>query len=175
MRRFLIPLFAAGLGGLFALPAAAASPAPLIGMFSQHFVHAGGFAVPCPTDVFCGVGDLRGFGPAEIDNLYDNFQPVAGTSCLSFDKEDDISLIGTSSTLVLFGSGVFCPPGNSGTVPTNANNKDFGHPGFWTVNLTVDPVDSSGVFQGATGTVTETLATAGGAAIWHLRGTITTV
>jgi hypothetical protein len=47
----------------------------------------------------------RRFGAAEFDVIDGNFQPIPGTNCLSFTKEDDVTLLGTGSTLVLVGSG----------------------------------------------------------------------
>lgn len=170
----LIAALTAGTGGLVSAPALAASGQPISGMFTVHFPKAGEMlnVFPCPQGVFCGVGELRGFGAAEFDSYDGNFQPVAGTNCLSFSKEDDISLIGTTSTLVLVGSGQLCFPGSSGNGPPNGTNQDYGHPSFWTSNLTVSGAASSGVFAQATGAVTETFTVAGGVGIWQVTGTI---
>lgn len=174
MRRFAIATFVAGFAGLFAIPVAAASTQPVSGMFTVHFPKAGqGLNIyPCPANAFCGVGTLKGFGAAEFDVIDGNFQPIPGTNCLSFTKEDDVTLLGTGSTLVLVGSGTLCFPGNSGNVPPNGTNQDYGHPGFWTSDLTIDSANSSGVFQGAAGAVTENFTVAGGVGIWQLTGTI---
>src|SRR5205085_9966045 len=97
-----------------------------------------------------------------------------GTNCLSFDKEDDVSLIGTDSVLVLVGSGTLCFPGNSGNVPRNFTNRDYGHPSHWTSSLVVSGADSTGIFAGASGTATETFTVAGGVGVWHLAGVVST-
>jgi hypothetical protein len=175
MRRLLVAVLAAGIVGLGSMPAHASSTQQITGMFKVHFPKAGEQVnvYPCPQDVFCGVGSLQGLGAAEIDVFDSNFQPIPDTNCLSFDKEDDISLLGTGSTLVLVGSGMLCFPGNSGNVPSSPSNQDYGHPSFWISTLTVDGADSTGVFSGATGTVTENFTVAGGIGIWKLAGTIT--
>jgi len=159
-----------GVGGT----AASAATQPVDGRFAVHFPKAGqqNNVFPCPAGVFCGVGSLQGFGPAEIDVFDDNFQPIPSTNCLSFDKEDHVTLLGTGSTLVLVGSGTLCFPGGSGDVPPSPSNQDYGHPSFWTSNLTVDTAASTGVFGGSAGTVTETFTAAGGVGIWELAGTI---
>ena len=155
--------------------AASAATQPLSGRFTVHFPKAGqqNNVYPCPTDVFCGVGSLQGFGPAEIDVFDSNFQPIPSSNCLSFDKEDDIALLGTDSTLVLIGSGMLCFPGSSGNVPSNPSNQDYGRPSFWTSNLNVDGTRSVGIFSGATGTATETFTVAGGVGTWQVTGTLT--
>lgn len=170
----LIAGLTAGTGGLLSSPALAASGQPIGGTFKVYFPKAGQMlnVYPCPQGVFCGVGDLTGFGAAEFDSFDSNFQPIAGTSCLSFSKEDDISLLGTTSTLVLVGSGELCFPGSSGNGPPNPTNQDYGHPSFWTSDLTVSGAASSGVFADATGVVTETFTVAGGVGIWQVAGTI---
>lgn len=179
MTRLRLTFMAAGSALLLSFGGATASAStsfPLSGMFTAHFPQAGqGRNVyQCPPGVFCGVGTLKGLGPAEIDVFDGNFQPIDGTNCLSFDKEDDVSLIGTNSTLVLEGSGTLCFPGNSGNVPTNFSNRDYGHPSHWTSDLTVNTAESSGIFAGATGRVTETFTVAGGVGIWKLAGDIST-
>jgi hypothetical protein len=175
MRRLFVAVFAAGIVGLGSFPAHASSTQQISGMFTVHFPKAGEQmnVYPCPPDVFCGVGSLRGLGAAEIDVFDSNFQPIPATNCLSFDKEDDISLLGTGSTLVLVGSGMLCFPGASGNVPPSPSNQDYGHPSFWTSNLTVDGAVSTGVFSEATGTVTEDFTVAGGVGVWQVAGTIT--
>jgi hypothetical protein len=175
MRTVLIALLAAGGLGLGSVTASAASSQPVSGKFTVHFPKAGqqNNVYPCPADVFCGVGTLRGFGAAELDVFDSNFQPIEGTNCLSFDKEDDVRLLDSGDTLVVVGSGSICFPGNSGNVPGNSNNSDYGHPSHWVSQLTVDGASSSGVFRGATGTVTETFTAAGGAGVWGLTGSIT--
>jgi hypothetical protein len=174
MRRVFVIAFVAGAVGFGVLPAKAAPTQQITGSFTVHFPKGGQQTnvYPCPPDVLCGIGSLRGLGAAEIDVLDDNFQPIAGTNCFSFDKEDDVSLLGTGSMLVLVGSGTVCFPGDSGEVPSNPTNQDYGHPSFWTSDLSVVGSRSTGVFSGAKGTVTEDFTVAGGVGIWELTGSI---
>ena len=174
-KQLTVIVLAVGGLGFSVVPATAASTDNISGMFTVHFPKAGqqNNVYPCPTDVFCGVGSLQGFGQAEFDVFDSNFQPVPGTNCLSFDKMDDITLLGSTSTLALVGSGTLCFPGNSGNVPPSPSNQDYGHPGFWTTLLTVDGSASTGVFSGAAGNVTENFTVAGGVGIWRVTGTIT--
>ena len=166
-----LTVVAVGFGGTDA----SAATQLVAGQFTVHFPKAGqqNNVYPCPANVFCGVGNLGGLGAAEIDVFDSNFEPVPSTNCLSFDKEDDISLVGTGSTLVLVGSGRLCFPGNSGNVPPSPSNQDYGHPSLWTSSLSVDGADSTGIFAGATGTATETFTVAGGVGIWQVAGTVT--
>jgi hypothetical protein len=172
MRKLFVAILAAGGVGLSTIPAGATSTQPITGMFTVHFPKAGQQlnVYPCPPDVLCGVGSLQGLGAAEIDVFDGNFQPISDTNCFSFEKEDDISLLGTGSTLVLVGSGTVCFPGDSGNVPPSPNNQDYGHPSFWTSVLSVDGANSTGVFNGTTGAVTENFTVAGGVGIWQLAG-----
>ena len=177
MTRLRLAIIAAGSALMLAFgaaPASASTDINVSGMFTAHFPQAGQWknVNDCPPDVFCGLGTLKGFGPAEIDVFDDNFAPIDGTNCLSFDKEDVVTLIGTNSTLVLVGTGTLCYPGNSGNVPTNFSNRDYGHPSFWTSNLKAVGAESSGIFAGVTGTVTETFKSAGGVGVWKLAGRI---
>jgi len=173
-RRVLIIAFAAGIVGLGVLPAEAGAMQQIRGRFTAHFPKGGQQTnvYPCPPNVLCGVGSIRGLGAAEIDVFDGNFQPIAGTNCLSFDKEDDVSLLDTGSRLVLVGSGTVCFPGDSGDVPSNPSNRDYGHPSFWTSDLSVVGAQSTGVFSGAKGTVTEYFTVAGGVGLWQLVGSI---
>ena len=166
----LAAVIALGLG----VTTASAATQQIAGKFTVHFPKAGqqNNVYPCPPGVFCGVGSLRGFGAAEIDVFDSKFQPVPNSSCFSFDKEDDITLIGTSSTLVLVGSGTLCFPGGSGNAPGSPN--DYGRPSFWTSKLTVDGSASTGVFSGVGGTATETFTVAGGVGVWGLTGSLST-
>lgn len=172
----LLAAVSAALLAIGAAPVAASTGVAVNGMFSAHFPQAGqGNNVnSCQPDTFCGIGTLKGLGAAELDIYDGNFQPIDGTNCLSFDMESDVTLIGTTSTLVLVGSGTLCWPGNSGNVPTNFSTRDYGHPSKWTSNLTVDSTASTGLFAGATGAVTETFTVAGGVGIWKLTGLIST-
>jgi hypothetical protein len=171
-----IAVLAASIAGFVSVPADAASTQQISGMFTVHFPKAGQMqnVFACPPGVLCAVGNLKGFGRAEIDVFDNNFQPIAGTNCFSFSVENDISLIGTASTLVLVGSGEVCFPGNTINVPPNGSNQDYGHPSFWTSNLTVDSTTSTGVFAGVTGDAIVNIHVSGGIGIWQLSGTIAT-
>jgi len=158
---------------LLAAPAQAASPQPLVGDFRTFFPQAGqGNNIPsCPDDTFCAIGILNGFGPAELDIFDTNFEPVPDTNCLSFDKQDNV-VLADGSTLVLTGTGQLCFPGNSGNVPPNPNNRDYGHPSTWLSDLTIDGSASTGLFHHATGTATEAAKIAGGVGVFSLNGSL---
>lgn len=174
MRRALVLLVTIATLCLGSGSASAAGSQALNGKFSAFFPKAGQQlnVYQCPTGVFCGIGRLEGYGPTEIDVFDDNFQPVAGTNCLSFDKEDDLVVLATGSTLVLVGSGMLCFPGNSGNEPPAPANQDYGHPSFWVSNLTLNGSRSTGVFAGASGTAVEDFTVAGGVGIWQVSGAL---
>jgi hypothetical protein len=157
---------------LTAAPADAASSQPLAGIFQTHFPQGGqGNNIPsCPDNTFCATGTLHGFGPAVLDIFDTNFQPVPGTNCLSFDKQDNV-VLADGSTLVLTGSGELCFPGTSGNVPPTPNNRDYGHPSSWLSVLTVDGRASTGLFEGALGSVTE-VAQVAGVGVFSLNGSL---
>jgi hypothetical protein len=173
MRNRLVVSLVAAAAALVASPVLASTTVPISGAFTVHFPKSGQMrnVYPCPNG-FCAIGTLDGFGAARLDIFDSNFQPVDGTSCLSFDKEDDVVLIASGDTLVLVGSGMLCFPGNSGNVPPNSANQDYGHPTQWTSALTVDGGGSTGVFAGATGTATELATIAGGAGQFQLSGSL---
>jgi hypothetical protein len=176
LRLTLVVVACAVLSAFGAAPATASTSIPVDGMFTVHFPKAGQQhnVYPCPPDTFCGVGTLRGLGTAEIDVVDENFQPIDGTSCLSFDTEVVVRLLSDGSALTLSGSGRLCFPGASGDVPPNEVNQDYGHPTFWTAELTTEGASSTGLFAGASGTVAESFSVAGGVGTWRLAGDIET-
>jgi len=151
---------------------AAAAPGGLKGTFRVHFPkgHPASNA-PCPTDVFCGVGRLVGYGESTITILDETFTEIPGSPCLDTTRVEAIDLIGSSDELVLNEAGTFCPPGRSGD--SHAGPNSYGHPGRWRLEYTVDGGASSGVFLGATGSGRERFHSAGGAGIWRISGELT--
>ena len=97
---------------------------------------------PCPSNTFCGVGSLVGYGAATITIDHDSFDAIPGSDCLAVTKVEDIALLSGAGVLELSSVGTFCRPGGSG------------------------------VFAGLTGGGRETMVTAGGVGSWHLSGVL---
>jgi hypothetical protein len=148
---------------------ATAAPAGLKGTFRVHFPkgHPASNA-PCPTNVFCGVGKLVGYGRATITILDETFTEIPDSPCLDTTRVEAIDLIGSSDELVLDEAGTFCPPGRSGD--SHAGPNSYGHPGRWRLQYTVDGGASSGIFTDATGSGRERFHSAGAAGIWRVSG-----
>jgi len=151
--------------------ASAAAQSDLQGTFTVHFPqgHPASNA-PCPSDVFCGVGSLAGFGAATITITDETFDEIPGSDCLAVTRVEDVALLSGAGVLELSSVGTFCRPGGSGG--SQASDRSYGSPGTWTFTFVVDGADSSGVFEGASGGGTETMVTAGGVGSWHLSGTL---
>lgn len=145
---------------------AAAALAPLQGSFTVLFPkgHPASNA-PCPADVFCGTGNLTGYGAATITILDEQFSDD-GNGCLAVTRVEQVDPLSSVGSLLLFGTGTFCRPGGSGD--SSAGPNSYGSPGMWTLTLTVDSAESTGVFTGASGAGTESMVTAGGVGAWHL-------
>ena len=172
-KRFAIVIGVAA-AGVMALGAqtAAAAPGGLKGTFDVHFPkgHPASNA-PCPTDVFCGVGKLVGYGGATITILDETFTEIPDSPCLDTTRVEAIDLIGSADELVLDEAGTFCPPGRSGD--SHAGPNSYGHPGRWRLQYTVDGGASSGIFTDATGSGRNRFHSAGAAGIWSVSGELT--
>ena len=98
-KRFAIVIGVAA-AGVMALgsQSAAAAPGGLNGTFRVHFPkgHPASNA-PCPTDVFCGVGELVGYGKATITILDETFTEIPDSPCLDTTRVEAIDLIGSSA------------------------------------------------------------------------------
>ncbi len=121
-KRFAIVIGVAA-AGVMALGAqsAAAAPGGLNGTFRVHFPkgHPASNA-PCPTDVFCGVGELVGYGKATITILDETFTEIPDSPCLDTTRVEAIDLIGSSDELVLDEAGDLLPARWLGRLPLGA-------------------------------------------------------
>src|SRR3954451_1202153 len=150
---------------------AAAQPG-VQGAFTVHFPQGHDASnAPCPSDDFCGVGSLEGYGAATITIVHETFGGIPGSDCLAVTKVEDIALLSGAGVLELTSVGTFCRPGGSGG--SRASDRSYGSPGTWTFTFTVDGGASTGAFRGAVGTGQESMVTAGGVGVWHLSGTLT--
>jgi hypothetical protein len=149
-----------------------AAPGGLNGTFRVHFPkgHPASNA-PCPSDEFCGVGRVVGYGRATITILDETFSEIPGSPCLDTTTVEAIKLIGGSGELVLNEAGTFCPPGRSGD--SHAGPKSYGHPAGWRLHYTVDGGASSGIFGEASGSGRERFHSAGGVGVWRVSGGLT--
>ena len=151
--------------------ASASAATSLRGTFTVHFPkgHAATNA-PCPEQVFCGVGDLAGYGAATISILEEEFGEVEGSPCLAVARVQQIDLLDGEGSLVIGAMGTFCRPG--GSEDSRASPKTYGAPGRWQLTWTVDGSASTGVFAGSSGSGVEVMDTDGGVGVWHLGGTL---
>jgi hypothetical protein len=169
-------LLAAVMCALLAIAAsvapATAAPGGLKGTFRVHFPkgHPASNA-PCPSDEFCGVGSVVGYGEATITILDETFSEIPNSPCLDTTRVEAIDLIGRPDELVIDEAGTFCPPGRSGG--SHAGPNSYGHPGRWRLLYTVDGGSSSGVFADATGSGRDRFHSAGGVGVWRVSGGLT--
>jgi hypothetical protein len=154
-----------------AAPGATAQTTTFQASFKEGFGRA--TAHPClaaPGELLlCGTGTVVGFGEATSRTelvSFENFDPE--TSCADIELRRTITLE-DGSTLILLESGVICWPGNSTNAP--GAMKSFGNPFQFEGTFTI--VGGTGVFEGATGTGTSEIRTAGDAGHSTLSGTIT--
>jgi hypothetical protein len=166
-----IPVAFAAMVLALALGAPASAATAIQGTFVIHFGRGSGASnAPCPSDTFCGVGKLAGFGPA-IDTLdFTSFEEIEGTSCFAVTVTETITLLDGSGTLVLDEAGTFCSPGASGEAPLPPSNQNYGHPATMTTEFTVDTTASTGVFAGLSGSGTSSFVAAGDTAVWGPSG-----
>src|SRR5205823_2712338 len=124
---------------------------------------------PCPEEVFCGVGDLVGYGPATISIVEEEFGEVEGSPCIAVARVQQIDLLDGQGSLVIDATGTFCRPGES--EGSHASPTSYGSPGRWRLQFSVDGSASTGVFADASGSGVEVMDTDGGIGVWHLAGT----
>ena len=104
---------------------------------------------PCPEEVFCGVGDLVGYGPATISILEEEFGEIEGSPCLAVTRIQEVDLLNGQGSLVLDSNGTFCRPG--GSEGSHASPTSYGSSGRWKLAFTVNGSESTGVFADAAG------------------------
>jgi hypothetical protein len=168
-----IRLIAAALAiGLAAtLTGTAAAAGGLNATFTIHFPkgHPASNA-PCPSDAFCGVGSIAGYGAATITVDDESFQPIAGSDCFAVTRVEELSPLAGDGALVLDEEGTFCRPGGSGD--SNASPQSYGAPGVFDLTYNVDGSASSGTFAGASGSGRTVMTVAGGVGVWKIRGSL---
>jgi hypothetical protein len=125
---------------------------------------------PCPSDVFCGVGHVTGFGPATVSILDETFDEILDSPCLAITRVESVDLLDGSGSLVLESAGTFCRPGGSGE--SSAGSSSYGSPGRFELSYAVDGSASTGIFAGAAGSGAETMSVDGGIGVWRLAGAL---
>jgi hypothetical protein len=170
MRRLALVLCLLLVSLVVASPAMAATTQAFEARFNEGFGRA--TAHPCPTTElfsFCGTGTITGFGDAtsltEVVS-FENFDPE--TSCADVVLRRTITLADGSS-LVLMETGTVCFPGKSSLAPGSA--KSFGNP--FRIEATFTIVSGTGIFEGAQGSGTDVIMTAGDTGHSELSGLIT--
>ncbi|MEO7979745.1 MAG: hypothetical protein ABI807_02405 [Sporichthyaceae bacterium] len=124
---------------------------------------------PCDPGALCGSGSLTAFGPATVTIEDDAFAESDG--CLVVERIERVHLLDGTGDLVLEVSGPVCFPGRSGDA---ADQGSYGNPSRWTLRGRVDGGSSTGVFEGASGAVTDDFSFAGAVGRWRLAGTVST-
>lgn len=169
MRRLALVLCLLLVSLVVASPAMAATTQAFEARFNEGFGRA--TAHPCPTTElfsFCGTGTITGFGDAtsltEVVS-FENFDPE--TSCADVVLRRTITLADGSS-LVLMETGIVCFPGKSSLAPGSA--KSFGNP--FRIEATFTIVSGTGIFEGAQGSGTDVIMTAGDTGHSELSGLI---
>ena len=166
MRRVLVLMTVAATTLIaFAPPTLAQTTISFDALFHEEFAFE-----PCPTGdpaEPCGVGHIRGFGKATVRFEFISGEPV--DSCGHGIFVTTIALQDGSGTLVLEEDDTFCNPGSSADAPGNQLHS-FGNPfsieGTWVVT------SGTGVFEGATGSGTNSGRAGGDAIIDKYAGTI---
>jgi hypothetical protein len=165
-----VATLAAVLGG--GSVASAAQKSSLRGTFSVQFPkgHPASNA-PCPTDAFCGVGSLAGYGQATITILDETFDEIPDSDCFAVTRVEEVDLLNGNGSLVISSTGTFCRPGHAGD--SHASDSSYGGPGRFAFSFAVDGTESTGAFAGMTGGGVETMNVNGGIGVWHLAGSVT--
>jgi hypothetical protein len=144
-----------------ALVAAAPAGATTTENFHATF-HDVAFQNGCvPPIVFCGSGDIDGFGPATTVVRVTRNVPIPGTACADVAGVRQMILDNGSGTLVATFTGTRCPLGDGG----HASTVEF----TWTI----DGGASIGIFAGSAGGGNGINTTAGNVQVVSLTGTIT--
>jgi hypothetical protein len=151
---------------LLSAPAEAATTSAFKASFKETFGRA--HSKPC-EHFLCGTGTVAGYGAATSAFDLTDFVPIEDTNCADLSAVRTITLVSDGSTLELDEVGTVCFPGNSAFAP--GAQKSFGNPGMIETTFTVS--DGTGVFEGATGSGTDTDMPAGDAGHASLSGTLT--
>jgi hypothetical protein len=156
-----------------ALPgSAAASTTSFSGTLLLHGPPKATETFPCSGPGICGAGTLQGLGAVQITIDDEQITPIPNTDCFNDQRIETIDVLDGSGTIVLDSEGIICAPGGSLGAP--GRSVSFGNPFFFDLTFTVDGADSTGAYQGATGSGTERFQFAGATGAWMLAGTITT-
>ena len=151
---------------LLSAPAVATSTSAFDASFKETFGRAQ--SKPC-EHFLCGTGTVAGYGAATSVFDITDFAPIGETNCADLSAIRTITLVSDGSTLELDEVGTVCFPGSSSFAP--GAQKSFGNPGKIQTTFTV--TDGTGVFEGATGSGTDTDMPAGDAGHASLSGTLT--
>jgi hypothetical protein len=106
--------------------------------------------------LLCGSGSISGFGDATYSAVPVSLGPVAG-SCQPLTALVFVDLSNGQGSLTLLADGDLCWPGKSADAPGAL--QSFGNP--VRIDGTYEVTDGTGVFEGAGGTGSATLRTAG--------------
>lgn len=138
---------------LLAVPATEAATQPFSAQFKNQQTRND---PPCPGAVFCGSGQVEGYGPATYSVVPTSIGPLVG-ACQAVTGLVNIALSDGSGTLTLAAAGDVCYPGNSHVAPGQLHA--FGNP--FRLDATFEVVGGTGVFAGAGGAGTATIRGAG--------------
>jgi hypothetical protein len=160
---------------LSVVPLMLAAPSTATGAFdarfTQHFGRGEGASTgPCAI-AFCGIGQVVGYGPAELTLVATGAVPATAIGCgfaLAVTGSATIE-VADGSTLLLEESGTYCLPGGPMTAPGNFFHS-YGNP--LEIDATYHVVGGSGAFAGATGTGVNTIRQGGDAQISVYVGTL---
>jgi hypothetical protein len=171
-KRRVVLALVAGVVGL-ALPSAAqAASTSFSGTLLIHEPLKSSEPFPCAGPGICGEGTLHGLGPVQITIDEDEFEPIEGTDCFATRRVQTVTVLNGSGTIVLDSTGAVCFPGRS--LEAHTSEMSFGHPAFFDLAFTVDGAESTGAYEGATGSGTESFQFAGATGLWRITGTLTT-
>jgi hypothetical protein len=148
-------------------PAEAATTSAFKASFKETFGRAHS-KQPC-EHFLCGTGTVAGYGAATSTFDITGFDPIGDTNCADLSAVRTITLVSDGSTLELDEAGTVCFPGKSASAP--GAQKSFGNPGDIETAFTVS--GGTGVFDGATGSGTDSDMPAGDSGHASLSGTMT--
>ena len=167
MRRGALWLVVGMLVSLVIAGSAEAATTSALASFKETFGRAHS-KQPC-EHFLCGTGTVAGYGAATSTFDITDFAPIGDTNCADLGAVRTITLVSDGSTLELDEAGTVCFPGNSASAP--GAQKSFGNPGAIETTFTVS--GGTGVFDGATGSGTDTDMPAGDSGHASLSGTLT--
>jgi len=165
MRKFVLVTCLA-LAAAIAVPSVA-SAEPFSGSFDNTIRKKD--VAPCGAALTCGTGTIAGYGAASFV-LVPTGVPVPADGCLEIPAQVILTLADGGGTLTLSGTGLACTPGRSGEAP--GQERSFGNPLRATGTFSV--TGGTGVFAGATGTISGTLRLAGAHVSLQISGDVST-